>query len=90
MGPYGGGEKRWGYLQTFSTMVNETMKFKGNQVPIAIFLSSIDFKGYIKTNGFMINHTKLKLTNGVPDKECLESQITKLWLGFIDFLNKHK
>ena len=38
----------------------------------------------------MINHTKLKLTNGVPDKECLESQITKLWLGFIDFLNKHK
>ena len=82
--------KRLGNLTTFSAMDIETMDFEGFQIPVAISITSIRVKGNIVTDFFTIDHTKLNITNGIPDKNLLDLEVTRMWLEFFNFLKTRK
>ena len=68
--------KRFDLLKPFSTMDIETMDFKGEQLPIAVSLSTINVQGKIKNKFFMIN--KLNLVGGLPDSVELVNEIDSM------------
>ena len=68
-------QKRFGYLNPFSTMDIETMNFQGNQVPVSISFSSYGLDENITNKFFIIKYNDLNLVNGFPDKEVLDNLI---------------
>ena len=66
----------------------ETMDFKGEQLPIAVSLSTINVQGKIKNKFFMIN--KLNLVGGLPDSVELVNEIDSMWLKVFNYLNENK
>lgn len=52
------------------------MDFKGEQLPIAVSLSTINVQGKIKNKFFMIN--KLNLVGGLPDSVELVNEIDSM------------
>ena len=81
-------QKRFGYLNPFSTMDIETMDFQGNQVPISISFSSYGLDENITNKFFIIKYNDLNLVNGFPDKEVLDNLIKNMWLEFITYLKE--